>query len=276
MIKDIIVNLSARAAPDAAGEYAISVAEAFGAHATAIAFAFEPILAPSVMGGLPPELIESQRAEGENAANALIAAFENGMNRAGLSVDARMIPMTLAGAADLFGQMARRFDLSIVRQAEPDGIAPQELIIEAALFESGRPVLIVPYIQREPLKLDRVLVCWDASRNAARAIGDAMPFLARAKATEIIVVTADRAPTDELPGADIAHHLARHGLNVELKRIVTETRDVASTILSYAADSSADFIVMGGYGHSRLREFILGGATRGMLSAMTVATLMSH
>jgi nucleotide-binding universal stress UspA family protein len=276
MIKDIILNLSARAAPDAAGQYAISVADAFGAHVTAIAFAFEPIVPPSLMGGLPPDILEEQRAEGENAANALIKAFEDGMARAGLSADARMVPMTLAGAADLFGQMARRFDLSIVRQAEPDGIAPQDLVIEAALFESGRPVLIVPYIQRDPLKLDRVLVCWDASRNAARAIGDAIPFLSRAKAIEIVVVASERARSDELPGADIAHHLARHGLEVELKRIVTETTDVASTILSYAADCSADFIVMGGYGHSRFREFILGGATRGMLSAMTVPTLMSH
>ena len=150
------------------------------------------------------------------------------------------------------------------------------MIIEAALFESGRPVLVVPYIQKQGLKLDRVLVCWDASRNAARAIADAMPFLRRSKAIDVIVVATERPKSDELPGADIAHHLARHELEVDLKRIVSGGTDVASTILSYAADSAADFIVMGGYGHSRLREFILGGATRGILSAMTVPTLMSH
>jgi nucleotide-binding universal stress UspA family protein len=155
-------------------------------------------------------------------------------------------------------------------------MAPQELIIEAALFESGRPVLVVPYIQKEGLNLDRVLVCWDASRNAARAIADAMPFLKRSKAIDVIVVATERPKSDELPGADIAHHLARHKLKVDLKRIVTGGGDVASALLSYAADSGADFIVMGGYGHSRLREFILGGATRGILSAMTVPTLMSH
>jgi nucleotide-binding universal stress UspA family protein len=277
MIKDLVVHLSARAGgTDVAGTYAMSVADAFRAHAFAIAFAYEPILPPSIMGGLPPEVIDSQRAEGENAANTLIAKFEESARRAGLSAQSRAIPASLAGAADLFGQIARRFDLSVVSQSEPDTIAPQELIIEAALFESGRPVLVVPYIQKEGLKLDRVLVCWDASRNAARAIADAMPFLQRSKAIDVIVVATERPKSDELPGADIAHHLARHGLQVDLKRIVTGGGDVASTILSYAADSGADFIVMGGYGHSRLREFILGGATRGILSAMTVPTLMSH
>jgi nucleotide-binding universal stress UspA family protein len=136
--------------------------------------------------------------------------------------------------------------------------------------------LIVPYIQRGGLTLDRVLVCWDGSRNAARAVGDAMPFIIRAKATEIVIVTNEDAKSDEMPGADIAHHLARHGADVEVKRIVSTETDVAGTILSHAADVSADFLVMGGYGHSRLREFVLGGATRGILAAMTLPTLMSH
>jgi nucleotide-binding universal stress UspA family protein len=119
-------------------------------------------------------------------------------------------------------------------------------------------------------------VCWDGSRSAARATGDAMPLLTRAKTTEIVIVAGEAAKSDEIPGADIAHHLARHGAKVELKRIVATEGDIASTILSHAADVSADFLVMGGYGHSRLREFILGGVTRGILAAMTVPTLLSH
>ena len=215
MIKDVVVNLSAgTAGADVAGDYAISIADAFRAHAFGIAFAYEPILPPSVMGGLPPDLIEAQRAEGEDAANAVIARFEEAARRAGLSAQSRMVPTSLAGAADLFAQIARRFDLSVVCQAEPDTMAPQESIIEAALFESGRPVLVVPYIQKEGLKLDRVLVCWDASRNAARAIADAMPFLTRSKAIDVVVVATERPKSDELPGADIAHHLARHDLEV--------------------------------------------------------------
>ena len=150
------------------------------------------------------------------------------------------------------------------------------LIVEAALFDSGRPMLVVPYIQRNGLKLDRILLCWDGSRSAARAAADALPFLRCAKLVEVVTVASEPAKSDEMPGADIAHHLARHGVKVELKRIVTAETDVASTILSHAADSSADFLVMGGYGHSRLREFVLGGMTREILASMTVPTLMSH
>ena len=137
-------------------------------------------------------------------------------------------------------------------------------------------MIIVPYIQKTGLKLDRVMVCWDASRNAARAIADAMPLLERAKAIDVVIVAGERAKSDEIPGADIAQHLARHGLKVDVKRIVSPDTDVASTILSHAADSGTDFIVMGGYGHSRLREFILGGVTRSILKSMPVPVLMSH
>jgi nucleotide-binding universal stress UspA family protein len=120
------------------------------------------------------------------------------------------------------------------------------------------------------------MLCWDGSRSAARAAADAMPFILRAKAVEMVIVASEPPKSDELPGADMAHHLARHGAKVELKRIVTAKTDVASTILSHAADNSADLLVMGGYGHSRLREFILGGVTRGILGSMTIPTLLSH
>jgi nucleotide-binding universal stress UspA family protein len=183
---------------------------------------------------------------------------------------------SVAGAGDRFGSIGRRFDLLVVGQAEPAKVQPEELIAEGGLFTSGRPIVIVPYINKSPLKLDRVMVAWDASRNAARAIADAMPFLERAKAIDVVIVASDRVKSDEIPGADIGQHLARHGLNVEVKRIVATETDVASTILSHAADTGADFLVMGGYGHSRLREFILGGATRGILSSMTIPALMSH
>ena len=103
-----------------------------------------------------------------------------------------------------------------------------------------------------------------------------MPFLARSKSVDVVTIRDNEEPRDELPGADIAHHLARHKLKVDFKRIVAKDSDIASTILSTAADLSSDLIVMGGYGHSRLREFVLGGATRGILSSMTVPVLMSH
>jgi len=276
MIKDIVVNLSVEPSRDIAGPYAISVADAFGAHLAAVAFSYDPIIPPTIMGGVPASFIDEQRAENEKAAKDAVARFDEAARRAGISFESRSMTASVAGGADTFGRIARRFDLSIVGQTEPDKVAPEELIVEGALFDSGRPVLVVPYIQKGGLKLDRVMVCWDGSRNATRAVADAMPLLHKAKAVDVVIVANDKGKDDELPGADIAQHLARHDLAVDLKRIVATDTDIANTLLSHAADTSADFIVMGGYGHSRLREFILGGATRGILASMTVPVLMSH
>jgi nucleotide-binding universal stress UspA family protein len=176
----------------------------------------------------------------------------------------------------MFSRIARRFDLSVVAQAEPEKSAVEEVIAEAALFESGRPVIVVPYIQKGPFKLDQVMVCWDGSRAAARAIGDAVPLLKQSKRVEIVIVANERGKEDEIAGADLGEHLARHDLNVEVKRTVLGDIDVADILLSHAADSGADFMVMGGYGHSRLREFVLGGVTRSIFRTMTVPVLMAH
>jgi nucleotide-binding universal stress UspA family protein len=276
VIKDLVVNLTVGADRDAAAQFAVSIAQAFEAHITGIAFAFDPIITPTVMDGLSAAWVDTQRIENRAAGQAAIDRFEAAAARQGLSAEHRLIEASLGGAAGLFGRMARRFDLAVVGQMEPDRMAPDNLFVESALFESGRPIVVVPYIQNEGLKLGRVLVCWDGSRNAARAMADAMPFLRRGTAIEIVTVSDGRGAKDEIAGADIGRHLARHGLAVEVKRLVADATDVASTILSYAADCAADFIVMGGYGHSRLREFVLGGMTRSMLGAMTVPALMSH
>jgi len=276
MIKNIVVNLSVGEAADAATAYAVSAAAAFEAHLAGIAFAYEPSMAEFGYEGVAVSLIEAERTKATEAADAAIAKFEEAARRHGLSAESRRIDASFAIAGEQFALIARRFDLAVVTQAEPRKVVPEGMIIEAALFDSGRPVLAVPYIQRNGLTLNRAMVCWDGSRNAARAANDALPFLARAKTVEVVMVTAERVKSDEMPGADIAHHLARHGLNVSVQRIVAVETDVANTILSYAADAGTDFLVMGGYGHSRLREFVLGGATRGILGAMTVPVLMSH
>jgi nucleotide-binding universal stress UspA family protein len=276
MIKDVIVSLSLGAKESAASAYAISVAEAFGAHIAGIAFALEPVVPATVMGGIPADFVEAQRAESNKAARDATTRFDKAALAAGLSTETHVFEVSVAGAADVFGRLTRRFDLSVVGQEEPDTFGPEGLITEAALFEAGRPAIVVPYIQRAGLKLDRVLVCWDASRAAARAIGDAMPLLERAKEVHVVIVAGERHKRHELPGADMAQHLARHGIKVEVNRIAATDVDVASVILSYAADLSADFLVMGGYGHSRLREFVLGGVTRSILASMTVPALMAH
>lgn len=276
MIKDLVVSLGLHKTPDVTAGYAISIAEAFDAHLAAVAFAYEPVIAPSVMGGVSVEIIDAQWAANEKAANTAVAAFEATARRESIAAEHRILKASLSGAGDLFGRLARRFDLSVVGQTGPKQNVSQDLIIEGALFGSGRPVVVVPYIQKGGLKLDRVLVCWDGSRPAARAIADAMPFLRRSQAVDVLIVASGHEKSDEIPGVDMGEHLARHDLKIDVKRIVATDIDVPNTILSYAADNAIDFIVMGGFGHSRLREFVLGGATRGILGAMTVPTLMSH
>lgn len=276
MIKDLIVNLGIGEPHDAAADYAISIAENLDAHVCGIAFAYEPLVPPSIMGGFPLDAIDAQWRASEQAAASAIAAFEAAAGRAGVAAEHRKLPASLGSAGDLFGRLARRFDLAVVAQAEPKSGGAAGAVIEGALFGSGRPVMVVPYIHQGGLRLGRVLICWDGGRAAARAIADALPFLERADAIDVVVIAAGRPQSDELPGVDMGEHLARHGLKTEVKRIVSTDVDVPNTILSHAADTAADLIVMGGFGHSRLREFVLGGATRGVLAAMTVPTLMSH
>jgi nucleotide-binding universal stress UspA family protein len=276
MIKDLVVNLTLGADRDPAAQFAVSIAATFQAHVAAIAFAYDPVIMPSVMDGLSATWIEAQRTENRAAAQEAIDLFEAASKREGLSAEHRIIEASLGKAASLFGRIARRFDLAVVGQIDPERTLPDDLLIEAALFESGRPVVVVPYIHKEALELDRVLVCWDGSRSAARAIADSLPFLKRGKLVEIVTVASGSGKADELPGVDLGEHLARHDLNVEVKRLVAADIDVSNVILSYAADCAANFIVMGGYGHSRLREFVLGGATRGILQSMTVPVLMTH
>jgi nucleotide-binding universal stress UspA family protein len=275
MIKDVVVNLGSGASSPTA-DFAISVAETFEAHLTGVAFVYDAMIPDTALGGIPPEFIELQRSETEKAASGAIEHFERAAKRSGISYESRMLNTSIAGAADELGKLARRFDLAIVGQANRDEGEPADVVDESVLFESGRPVVVVPFIQKAGLKLDRVMVCWDGSRAATRAVADSMPFLKKAKQVEVVLVIGKGFKIDEAPGADLAKHLARHDLQVVLKRITSPDIDIASTILSYAADTNADMIVMGGYGHSRLREFVLGGVTRGILESMTVPTLMSH
>ncbi len=275
MIKDLVVNLGL-GKQDPAGNYAVSIAEAFGAHVLGVAFAYEPVIPGSVMGGIPPEFLEAQRTESEKSARAAIARFEEAAKREGVSFESRVLNASVSGASDLLGRIGRRFDLIVLGQPTREKSVPDEVIDEGVLFDSGRPVIFVPFIQKAGMTLDQVMVCWDGGRTATRAIADSMPFLEKAKKVEVVVVGNKPPKSDEISGADLGQHLARHGLKVDVKRITSPDIDVASTILSYAADSSADMIVMGGYGHSRLREFVLGGATRGLLESMTVPVLMSH
>jgi nucleotide-binding universal stress UspA family protein len=276
MVKDIIVNLSVTKEGSVVGKYAVSVAAALEAHLTGVAFIYDPVVPISGAGYIPAEVIEIQREDNETAADAAIKSFTAATDQAGISAEPLITNASLAGAGDHFARMARRFDLAIVGQAEPEISSMEQIIGETTLFESGRPMIMVPYIQKALFKTDNVMICWDGSRTAARAVADAIPIIRKSGRVEIVIVTNERGKEDEIEGADIGQHLARHGLKVDVHRISGGKIDVADALLSHAADSGADLMVMGGYGHSRLREFVLGGVTRSIFESMTLPVLLSH
>ena len=137
-------------------------------------------------------------------------------------------------------------------------------------------MLMVPYIHKGPLDMRHVGIAWDGSRLAARALRDALPFLTSAEAVTVIAVNEDRQDVGEASADQVVSHLARRGIKARIERLTADRDNVQGTILSIAADTNVGLLAMGGYGHSRLKERILGGVTRAMFDSMTVPVLMSH
>jgi nucleotide-binding universal stress UspA family protein len=277
MVKDIILNLELDKSRDSVRDYAISIAETFDSHIAGVAFADGSNIPGFFTPDVPSRILTSIVAEQDRAARDAIVRFEAAAKRSSLSAEPRLVTQSEFGPPVVFSAIARRFDLSVVMQSSDDQGANNDILIEATLFDSGRPLIVVPYIQKGGLKLDRIVCCWDGSRAATRAINDALPLLKRSQAVELFIVDNKRTAGErETLGVEIGHHLARHGVTIEVETVPAADIDVADAILSHVSDSSASMIVMGGYGHSRLREFVLGGATRGILSTMTVPVFMSH
>jgi nucleotide-binding universal stress UspA family protein len=172
----------------------------------------------------------------------------------------------------------RHADLAVVGQGIDLGDAPPQFasLPEELALGAGRPVLVVPRYGTFPTVGELVLVAWNGSREATRAVHDALPILERAKHVRILSVNPEGGPPERMPGTDMAQHLTRHAVTAEAAVTRATDIDVGDVLLSYAADIGADLIVMGAYGHSRLREMIVGGATRQLLQQMTVPVLMSH
>jgi nucleotide-binding universal stress UspA family protein len=277
MIKDIIVHLEHQAARDLARDFAITIAEIFDAHLAAIAFAYAPDFPGYVMLKFPPDIVTRLTAESEKDALAAIERFDAAARRSLISAEHRLLRPVGASAPAVLSTLARRFDLGVFMQSEPNGVDNDDMI-EASLFESGRPLMVVPYIQKDGLRLDHVVCCWDGSRAATRAINDGLPLLVKATTVDLLIVLNEKTDTspNEIRGAEMAKHLARHDVKVEIVRVQAADIDVTDAILSHVADVSGTLIVMGGYGHAKLREMILGGVTRGMLQSMTVPVFMSH
>ena len=183
-------------------------------------------------------------------------------------------------ADELLASVAREADLTIVGQFDPEGSdlpSPSDLP-ESVAFASARGVLVIPYVGCETALGDRVMLCWNASRESARAASEALPLLKAARAVTVLLVeprTSSREP-GAMQGAGVKAWLNRHGVEVSVQMEVAVNDDVGSVILSRAAELGIDIIVMGIYGHSRLREMVLGGASRTMLASLTVPVFMAH
>ena len=180
-------------------------------------------------------------------------------------------------AVDSVPVHGRYADVLVIGQPnETDGSGVEPDFAERLLLAAGRPALVIPYAGEFPAVGTRVLVAWNASREATRALTDAIPILREAKQVDVIAFNPKDAPHGEVPGADIGLYLARHGIKVSVSQQTADDVDVGNQLLSRAADLDSDLIVMGAYGHSRMKELILGGATRTVLNSMTVPLLMSH
>jgi len=274
--KDVAVLLQTDAQTDVVSPYAISFASAFGAHLTGIGIAVDMIVPAPIMSEIPTDIFAAAFAKAKSEADAACARLDKEARLAGISVSTHVITGSPGSAEDEFAILTRHFDLTIIQQPDPDSLGDDEILIESALFGSGRPVIVVPYTQQAPFKRHHIVVAWDGSVPAARAIAGALPVLQSADKVQLVVVNEKKQRMAvDLPGFNITRHLARHAINAELQKL-PDVGDVADTLLSHLADTSADLLVMGAYGHSRLREFILGGATKGVLSAMTVPVLMAH
>jgi nucleotide-binding universal stress UspA family protein len=228
-----------------------------------------------VRGRAIKELFANYDAEISLLEKDLRESFERAASRSGLQAEWRSVRHLLA--EDMVVH-ARHADLAIVGRPESagsDGIPfdlPQTLVLA-----SGRPVILLP--PEPPLSAGRrILVGWNAGREATRAVADALPFLVRAEAVELLVVDHERHSSDhgEEPGADIARHLARHRVRVDVRRMSSGGEDVGRLILSRAGAFGADLVVMGAYGHSRLTELVFGGATRTALHEANLPVLMSR
>jgi nucleotide-binding universal stress UspA family protein len=255
---------------------ALELAARLGAHATGVALAVDPIVPGFVVAPLPVEVIEQARRQAIAVADEAAAAFSAEATRLGIGHETRISEILMGGVPEGFAAAARTTDLVVIGQDDPDHPEPmREAMIETALFEGAAPMLLVPYIVKAPLSFARVMIGWDGGRTAARAVHAALPILKLAE--KISVVMIDRAGSlPGQPGADLAEWLARHDLKIDVEQIEAGDLAVADALLDHAADRSFDVLVMGGYGHSRVREFLLGGATRGILASMTLPVLMAH
>lgn len=235
-----------------------------------IVFQDNPIRPPD------PVLLHHVEALRDHARQAL-QHFEDSVHLAGVtSVESRLIDDDPSAGMGLQTHYA---DLAVIGQFDPDDPVPGLMsdFPASVLMQSAHPVLIVPFVTESIKPFSRVMVAWDASMTASRAVTGALPLLRMASVVDVVVFNASAQDEahGELPGSDLALYLARQGVSVNVISRRTDI-DIGNALLSLCADQESDLLVMGGYGHTRFREILLGGTTRTVLESMTLPVLMAH
>jgi len=278
MYKNLLVNIPTERSPQPAIDGAISLAARCQAQLDAVSVGYESSSIPLVAegGAAVAAIFEDERGKALARAHAALAIFETEAKRAGVTYSSRAISTMPSEAAAILGATARLYDLAVVAQPEFERDTFDNTLAQEILFQSGGPVLFMPYTFKGAFHARRVGICWDGSRLAARAVRDAMPLLEQAEAITIITINAASSVPADASAAHLMRYLSRLGVPTEIDSVKTEKANTQSSILSLAADESLNLLVMGGYGHSRLKETVFGGVTREMLESMTVPTLMSH
>lgn len=282
--KTVLVHLDAPERSRARLDVAISLAKAENAHLTglhvaetldAVAFA---LAAPYGGAAIPPELIERDEEAAREAAARAETFFNEAIGKAGIAGEWR----TAKGAvADQVAMHARYADVVVLGQGvggDPETSSGDRFLPEDVVLIAGRPVLVVPDAWAAGAAGKTVLVAWNASREATRAVTDALPILARAGSVTVLAVNPEGGPEGHgaIACADIALYLARHGVKAEAAETQAKNEAAGEVILARAKEIGADLVVAGGYGHSRLREYVLGGVTHDLLRKSPVPVLLSH
>ncbi|MCJ7996614.1 universal stress protein [Rhizobium cremeum] len=260
-------------------DFSIFLAEKFGSHIVGLhaeALAAVPLVAPMEIPD--PATVQALQDMAHKETLAVEQVFRAAAERNGTSHEWRSFVSSAGYSAASLIDSARSVDLVVAGQGESGLLSESRADLENFLFESGRPVLLVPYILKQPKPIRRVLIAWNGSREAARATFDALPFLKAAEAVEVFSVDPPETVSQSasMAGAEIAATLARHGVNVTVVLQESDNLPASAAIENRLSDSSIDLLVMGAYGHKRWWEALFGGVTRTVLDSMTALTLLSR
>jgi nucleotide-binding universal stress UspA family protein len=279
--RDILVALKTypEATDISAVEQAVALADALGSRISAVACEVD-IQVPGRLGFVSdaildvPGLAAAEMRKSADRARSLLASFESAARARDILHDRIVEKCLPSQVPEVLVEWARLRDLTIFAMPANDSV--DRWYAESVIFGSGRPTIVMPEISSRPPATDRIVVAWDFSRPAARAVWDALPILQKAKTVRIVTITNEKFIDGRRSGEELAKHLSRHGIAVVLDKYDAAGRSIGEALETYVAAHTADLLVMGAYGHSRVREFILGGATRSILSRPALPTFFSH